>query len=93
MSPYDDSSFPDLLPLGLVVRPYGGIKAEPPDVRAEKRQRGRGVSLWLVGLDPEVLVMVQRSPLGKVLGREAMHFNLDVAIAKYLALPATPSLE
>ena len=60
---------------------------------AEKRQRGRGVSLWLVGLDPEVLVMVQRSPLGKVLGREAMHFNLDVAIAKYLALPATPSLE
>jgi len=57
---------------------------------AEKRQRGRGVSLWLAGLDPEVLVMVRRSPLGTVLGQEAMHFNLEVAVSKYLALPATP---
>jgi high affinity sulfate transporter 1 len=60
---------------------------------AEKRQRGRGVLLWLAGLDPEVLEMVQRSPLGKVLGREAMHFNLEVAVTKYLALPATRSPE
>jgi MFS superfamily sulfate permease-like transporter len=50
----------------------------------EKRQRERGVSLWLVGLNPEVLAMVQRSSLGKALGREAMHFNLEVAVAKYL---------
>jgi SulP family sulfate permease len=55
----------------------------------EKRQRARGVSLWLVGLNPDVLAMVQRSPLGEVLGRERMHFNLEVAVAKYLALPAT----
>jgi len=34
----------------------------------EKRQRDRGVSLWLVGLNPDVLSMVQRSPLGEVLG-------------------------
>ena len=60
---------------------------------AEKRQRGRGVSMWLVGLDPEVLMMVQRSSLGQALGREAMHFNLDVAVAKYLALPAPPRAE
>ena len=50
----------------------------------EKRQRERGVSLWLVGLNPEVLAMVQRSSLGKALGREQMHFNLEVAVAKYL---------
>ena len=56
---------------------------------AEKRQRDRGVSIWLAGLNPEVLDIVQRSPLGKALGREAMHFNLEVAIAKYLALHAT----
>jgi sulfate permease, SulP family len=37
-----------------------------------------------VGLNPEVLSMVQRSSLGKALGREAMHFNLEVAVAKYL---------
>jgi len=56
---------------------------------AEKRQRDRGVSIWLAGLNPEVLDIVQRSPLGKALGREAMHFNLEVAIAKYLALHTT----
>jgi hypothetical protein len=36
MSPHDSFTFPEVLPLGLVVRPYGGIKAEPPDVKAEK---------------------------------------------------------
>jgi sulfate permease, SulP family len=55
----------------------------------EKRYRERGVSLWLVGLNPGVLQMVQRSNLGKSLGREAMHFNLEMAITKFLATPAT----
>ncbi len=50
---------------------------------AEKRQRRLGVSLWIVGLNPAVLQMVQRSPLGEILGREAMHFNLETAVAKY----------
>jgi sulfate permease, SulP family len=54
-------------------------------IEAEKRQRERGVLVWLVGLNPEVLAMVQRSSLGKVLGREQMHFNLELAVAKYLA--------
>jgi MFS superfamily sulfate permease-like transporter len=57
----------------------------------EKRQRTRGVSLWLVGLNPNVLSMVQRSSLGEILGRERMHFNLEAAVAKYLALAATGS--
>src|SRR5208283_6037143 len=56
---------------------------------AEKKQREQGVSMWLVGLNPEVLAMVQRSPLGEVLGPEAMHFNLEMAVAKYLTRPAT----
>ena len=53
-------------------------------IEAEKRQRERGVSIWLVGLTPEVLSVVQRSPLGAALGRERMHFNLELAVAKYL---------
>jgi SulP family sulfate permease len=52
--------------------------------QGEKRQRERGVALWLVGLNPHVLAMVQRSSLGKALGREQMHFNLELAVAKYL---------
>ncbi len=59
---------------------------------AEKRQREYGISLWLVGLSPQVLAMVQRSPLGKVLGRESMHFNLEMAVAKYVAPPSTTNL-
>ena len=79
---FDFSNVPDLEYTALTML-----------AEAEKRQRGRGVLLWLAGLDPEVLEMVQRSPLGKVLGREAMHFNLEVAVTKYLALPATRSPE
>ncbi len=59
---------------------------------AENRQRERGVLLWLVGLNPHVLTMVQRSSLGKTLGREAMHFNLEMAVAKYLAISATAGI-
>ena len=58
---------------------------------AEKKQRDHGVSLWLVGLNPGVLAMVKRSPLGEILGHEAMHFNLEVAVTKYLALSGAPS--
>jgi sulfate permease, SulP family len=60
-------------------------------IEAEKRQRERGVSIWLVGLNPEVLSVIQRSPLGNVLGRERMHFNLELAVAKYLATPVSES--
>lgn len=55
-------------------------------IEAEKRQRERGVTCWLIGLNPEVLAMVQRSPLGEILGREAMHFNLEMAVKKYVAI-------
>jgi sulfate permease, SulP family len=60
-------------------------------IEAEKRQRERGVSIWLVGLNPEVLSVVQRSSLGEVLGRERMQFNLELAVAKYLAAPVRES--
>jgi high affinity sulfate transporter 1 len=56
-------------------------------IEAEKRERDRGVSVWLVGLNPDVLSVIQRSSLGEVLGRERMHFNLEVAVAKYLVMP------
>jgi len=55
---------------------------------AEKRQRAAGVLLWLVGLTPGVLSMVQRSALGKTLGRERMFFNLEQAVVEYQASSA-----
>ena len=36
MGPHDSFTFPEFLPLGLIVRSYGGVKAEPPDVKAEE---------------------------------------------------------
>ena len=51
----------------------------------EKRQRERGVKLWLVGMNPQVFEMIQRSPLGEALGPDSMHFNLEIAVAKYLS--------
>jgi anti-anti-sigma factor len=51
---------------------------------AAKRQRDSGVQVWLVGMNPGVLAIVQRSPLGKMLGREGMHFNLEIAVARFL---------
>ena len=49
-----------------------------------KRQSQHGVQLWLIGMTPRVLAIVQRSPLGQLLGRERMHFNLEIAVARYL---------
>ena len=56
---------------------------------AEKKQREQGVILWLVGLNPSVFAMVQRSPLGEALGRERMFHNLEQAIARHEASART----
>ncbi len=50
-----------------------------------KRQSEQGIQLWLVGMTPRVLAIVQRSPLQQLLRREGMHFNLEIAVARYLS--------
>jgi SulP family sulfate permease len=64
---------------------YSALKALS---EGEKRQRDLGVATWLVGLNPGVLQVVQRSPLGIALGREKMQFSLELAVAKYAELSA-----
>lgn len=58
---------------------------------AEKRSREQGVELWLVDLNPAVLMVVQRSPLGRTLGRERMFFNLEMATERHRTMGATPT--
>ena len=48
------------------------------------RMKERGVSVWLVGLTPDVLTIVRRSPFGQAVGQEGMFFSLEQAIAKHL---------
>jgi high affinity sulfate transporter 1 len=56
---------------------------------AEKRVRELGVMLWLVGLNPEVLRVVQNSELGETLGRERMFFNLERAVEAFQGRPGS----
>jgi SulP family sulfate permease len=52
-------------------------------IDAEERLRSAGVTLWLAGLNPQVLEVVRRSALGDRLGRARMFFNLDAAVHAY----------
>jgi sulfate permease, SulP family len=47
---------------------------------AEQSQRARGVALWLAAVNPDLLKIIERSPLGAALGRERMFFNLHKAL-------------
>jgi sulfate permease, SulP family len=70
---------------GVIDLEYTALKTL---IEAERKERERGVLLWLVGLNQEVLAVVMRSQLGETLGRERMFFNLEMAVAKYLDSPA-----
>ena len=50
---------------------------------AEERLRRHGVTLWIASLTPDVLKVVQQSPLGGRLGRERMFFNVQTAVQRY----------
>ena len=52
-------------------------------VEAEEKLRQQGITLWLASLNPEVLKVVQQSPLGQTLGRPRMFFNLQSAVQQY----------
>lgn len=84
MRPLIDDAAPQVVALDLSRVPDLEYTALKMLTEAEKKQRDRGVTVWLVGLNPEVLAMVQRSSLGEALGRERMFFNLELAVAKYL---------
>jgi len=48
-------------------------------------QRQPGIKLWLIGMSPGVLTIVQGPPLGQMLQRKAMHFNPEIAVGRYLS--------
>ncbi len=74
---------PTIVALDLSAVPDLEYTALKMLIEGEKRQRQHGIKVWLVGMNPQVLEVVQRSHLGEALGRDCMHFNLEIAIAKY----------
>jgi len=70
---------------GVFDLEYTALKAL---IEAQKRLEDEDVSVWLVGLTPPVLKVVERSLLGAKLGREQMHFNLEIAVRKFTSAVA-----
>lgn len=70
---FDCSAIPDL--------EYTALKML---TQAEKKMQQTGITLWLAGLNPEPLHLIQKSELGKTLGHQRMHFNLEQAVESFL---------
>ncbi len=52
-------------------------------IEAERRQRAAHVAVWLVGLNPDVLQVIQHSSLGATLGPERLLFDLEIAVDRF----------
>jgi MFS superfamily sulfate permease-like transporter len=52
---------------------------------AEQKLQQSGISLWLAALNPEPLELIQKSALGRTLGRARMYFNLEQAVRRFHA--------
>jgi SulP family sulfate permease len=50
---------------------------------AEEKLRDRGITLWLAALNPDLFTILERSPLGRTLGRERLFFDLHKALEAY----------
>lgn len=50
----------------------------------ERRLGEHGIELWLVAMNPSVLDMVRRSPLGEALGKHRMVDRLEVAVERFM---------
>jgi high affinity sulfate transporter 1 len=66
---------------------YSALKALE---EAHRRAVDRGIQLWLIGLNPEVLELVRRIGLADRLGREGMFFNCQAAVSHYEKMSAGP---
>jgi len=65
---------------GVFDLEYTGLKMLTD---AEKKLREDRLTLCLANLNPDVLTVVRRSPLGATLGRERLLFDLEQAVARY----------
>jgi high affinity sulfate transporter 1 len=52
----------------------------------EERLREAGIDLWLAGLTPVALDLMRRAPLGSILGRDRMCFDVAQAVSRYQAM-------
>ena len=78
-----DEFAPKVLVLDLSAVPELEFTALRMLTDGEEKMREFGTTLWLVGMNPDVLTVVQRSPLWTRLGRERMFFTLEQAVTEF----------
>lgn len=49
----------------------------------EEKLSEAGIELWLAGLNPEPLKLMENAPLGEILGQERMFYNLNKAVQAF----------
>ena len=77
---FDCSAIPDL--------EYTALKML---TELEESLNEQDIILWLAGLNPEPLKVLQRSPLGVKLGQERLFLNLEQAVEAYQVRGSSPS--
>ena len=81
---------PRVLVLDLSRVPDVEYSALQMFVEGERRTREQNATVWLTGLNPNVLDVVRRAGLDARLGREGMLFTAQIAIERYLKLSPEP---
>jgi SulP family sulfate permease len=76
---------PQVIALDLSAVPDLEYTALKMLMEGEQDMRDLGIEVWLVGLNPNVWNVIQRSSLFTTLGRERTHFSLELAVSKHLA--------
>jgi sulfate permease, SulP family len=59
-------------------------------IEGVRRMKERGITVWLVGLNPGVKEVVRRSSLAEELGPGGLHDSLDLAVQEYLGTQGRP---
>jgi MFS superfamily sulfate permease-like transporter len=73
---------------GVIDLEYTALKML---IEAERALGEQGVSLWLAGLNPEVLAMVRRATLADALGAHRMFATLEQALVRFQSPAASSS--
>lgn len=60
---------------------------------AEQHLRARGVQLCLAAVNPDLFKVIERSPLGEVLGRDRLFFNLHKALEGHGGVAEAAAIE
>lgn len=84
MWPYIHEYNPRVIVLDCSAIPDMEYSALKRLAEAQQRLKELGINLWLAGLNPEPLRLIQKSQLGRTLGRAGMYFDVEQAVTTFL---------